>query len=63
MSSDEVDGVITPLDYVNEELNQHDHDLLEACSLRYNSLYRYYMKKYKKIRRKKILLDMIIWPF
>ena len=56
MSSDEVDGVNTPLDYINDELNQQDHDLLEACSGRYNSLYQYYMKKYKKIRREKFYL-------
>ena len=63
--SDEVDGIIAeptaPLDYINEELNQHDHDLLEACSLIYNSLYRYFMKKNKKIRRKKNLNDMIVF--
>ena len=38
----------------DEEINDNDQDLLEACCRRYNSLFAYYKNKYKKIRRRKI---------
>ena len=47
--------------YINDNLIQHDQDLLEACSRRYNSLFAYYKNKYKKIRRRKIALDLTIF--
>ena len=46
---------------INDNLIQHDQDLLEACSRRYNSLFAYYKNKYKKIRRRKIALDLTIF--
>ena len=45
----------------DEEINDNDQDLLEACCRRYNSLYAYYKNKYKKIRRRKIALDLTIF--
>ena len=40
---------------------ENDQDLLEACCRRYNSLFAYYKNKYKKIRRRKIALDLTIF--
>ena len=62
MSHEEIEKICAePLIYVDGNLSRHDEELLEVCSERYNSMFTYYKKKYKKIWRRKIAVDLTIF--